>query len=152
MSAAQEMKCSKCGESKPLENFYKKEKTCKRCRKDIYRRSKYGIGNIEWEEIYNNQEKKCAICKQQFNKESEAQVDHNHESGQVRGLLCRSCNLGIGHIKENPVFLLSSCKYLLSTDDNIEESADVTELRNALKKLSTCVDEIDKKKNDQHES
>lgn len=152
MSAAQEKKCSKCDESKSLENFYTKDKTCKRCRKDISRRRIYGISTTEWEEIYNNQEKKCAICKKQFKNESKAQVDHNHASGQVRGLLCSSCNLGIGHVKENPVFLLSSCNYLLSTDNNIEESADVAELRNALKKLSTCVDEIDKKKNDKHES
>jgi nitrate/TMAO reductase-like tetraheme cytochrome c subunit len=165
MSDAQGKKCTKCHEFKSLENFYGKENSCKRCKKDRYLQKEYDIGITDWEEMYENQERKCAICRGQFNTESAADrkkihVDHNHHSRQVRGLLCANCNKGIGlickkdtgFINENPVFLLSSCSYLLCNDEEVEESADVAKLRDALKELSTRVDEIEKKKNDKHES
>lgn len=39
-------------------------------------------------------------------------VDHNHETGEVRGLLCTPCNRGIGFLKDNPAIVASALKYL----------------------------------------
>jgi hypothetical protein len=39
-------------------------------------------------------------------------VDHGHETGEVRGLLCSNCNLGLGYFKDNPKYLEGAIKYL----------------------------------------
>jgi hypothetical protein len=60
----------------------------------------YGMSVADYEALLAKQNGACAICKQTF-----AQtpcVDHSHITGEVRGLLCRSCNLGLGHFKDDP--------------------------------------------------
>lgn len=59
----------------------------------------------------------CAICKQpetvrQNNGVVRLNVDHNHDTGQVRGLLCYRCNRLIGHFDNNPKFIEEISKYL----------------------------------------
>jgi hypothetical protein len=39
-------------------------------------------------------------------------VDHSHVTGKVRGLLCHSCNVGLGHFKDDPRFTRSATEYL----------------------------------------
>lgn len=59
----------------------------------------------------------CGICKQPMlprgRSKSAATVDHNHNTGKVRGLLCRGCNHGIGNLKDDPGVLQSAAEYLL---------------------------------------
>lgn len=38
--------------------------------------------------------------------------DHNHETGQMRGILCHSCNVGLGHFQDNPFILECAIHYL----------------------------------------
>jgi len=72
-------------------------------------------------EIFNkmwaDQEGKCAICDQAMQprgrKLSAVTVDHNHNTGEVRALLCRGCNHGIGCLKDDPKVLQSAAKYLI---------------------------------------
>lgn len=52
--------------------------------------------------------KHCAICKQ----ETKLVVDHDHASGKIRGMLCRYCNLGLGHFKDSSELLRAAAKYL----------------------------------------
>lgn len=59
----------------------------------------------------------CAICEKperqiQFGKTQDLAIDHNHLTGQVRGLLCADCNNGIGRLKENITVLQAAIKYL----------------------------------------
>jgi len=42
----------------------------------------------------------CAICKSKPQKRSMS-IDHNHKTGKVRGLLCDSCNLSLGHLERD---------------------------------------------------
>lgn len=59
--------------------------------------------------LLKNQDNKCYICRN----ESEALVvDHNHETGAVRGLLCSKCNLGLGNFDDNPARLKRAVQYL----------------------------------------
>ena len=77
----------------------------------------YKITPSIFNEMWVNQCGKCAICKQMMEPrgrmKSSATVDHNHETGKVRGLLCRGCNHGIGQLKDDPEVLLSAYEYLM---------------------------------------
>jgi hypothetical protein len=57
--------------------------------------------------------KACTICgTTNTGKHKRLQVDHNHITGKVRGVLCRACNTGIGNFKENPELLQKAIAYL----------------------------------------
>jgi hypothetical protein len=69
--------------------------------------------------MYRLQSGKCAICDTAvdvhelgFTDKEKAAIDHNHFNGFVRGLLCTSCNLGLGHFKDSRLLLKSAIKYL----------------------------------------
>ena len=72
----------------------------------------YGITPEEYEILFQQQNGVCAICGQPPKKFRLA-VDHDHESGIVRGLLCRSCNRGIGIFRDDPYLLQLAVAYLL---------------------------------------
>jgi len=75
----------------------------------------YGLTDEQHNRLLLQQNNKCAICK----KETVLQVDHCHESKKVRGLLCQSCNLGLGHFKDNIDNLMLSVEYLKGKTPNI---------------------------------
>jgi len=67
--------------------------------------------------MFESQKGVCAICKNpethvRLGKLTQLRVDHSHDTGQVRGLLCNSCNAGIGFLKDNPALLAASVQYL----------------------------------------
>lgn len=63
---------------------------------------KYGVTPKQWEEIYNKQNGCCAICgKHQSQEFRRLCIDHNHNDGRVRGLLCTSCNAKLGWFEIN---------------------------------------------------
>tara|TARA_R110000822_G_scaffold9098_3_gene35534 strand:- start:147 stop:542 length:396 start_codon:yes stop_codon:yes gene_type:complete len=77
-------------------------------------KSKY---DLSYEEYLSELPNGCSICSIAFNLEepksaSGVAVDHCHESGHVRGLLCNSCNVGIGHFYDNPDLLIAAANYL----------------------------------------
>lgn len=76
----------------------------------------YGISLDEYEEMLVRQSGACAIC---GSTDSGAagksfSVDHCHESGKVRSLLCRGCNIGVGHFKDDPELLEAAARYIRS--------------------------------------
>lgn len=83
----------------------------------IYRRKnlrdKYGLTIEQWDEIAKAQNYKCAICGTPKNTlKNNLAVDHNHTTGEVRGLLCYACNRGIGLLKDSTEVLESAARYL----------------------------------------
>ena len=65
--------------------------------------------------MYDKQKGLCAICAVTLTKDrsiTSAHIDHNHETGTVRGILCAGCNSGLGMFKENPEALLNAVEYL----------------------------------------
>lgn len=80
---------------------------------------KYGLTLEDLEKMLQDQNNKCAICGRELflhgasvDKNKIARVDHNHATGEVRGLLCDSCNTGLGKFRDNPEYLLKAASYL----------------------------------------
>lgn len=62
---------------------------------------KYGITLVDYEEILAKQNGLCAICERVENNGKAFCVDHDHENGKIRGLLCYKCNTAIGLLGDN---------------------------------------------------
>ena len=74
------------------------------------RRSRYGLEPHQYDAMLVDQSGACAICFAGFDKTP--YVDHCHDSGKVRGLLCQGCNTGIGMLKDSQINLHSAIRYL----------------------------------------
>jgi Recombination endonuclease VII len=74
----------------------------------------YGISKAEYDAIVKAQNNKCAICglEGSQNQHGRLDIDHDHKTGQVRGLLCNCCNKAIGTVKDNPATLRKAADYL----------------------------------------
>lgn len=131
-----EKKCSQCSEIKKLSEFSKDKSRkdgvdsyCKPCRykrnrywaeenKESYREStrntrrkiEYGINPEEFNRLLEDQHYRCAICKISIDQTSH--LDHCHNTGTVRGILCKKCNLGLGFFDDNIDKLYSSIEYI----------------------------------------
>jgi len=128
-------KCSKCKTEKPLSEFYNSKsgehgkhhyckvchsKLAKRCyshekssKRQVFRR--YGLSLEDVDKMFLSQDKKCKICQTQNTKilvHGGLYVDHCHESGKVRGLLCRDCNMMLGLCKDKTDILYNAIVYL----------------------------------------
>lgn len=130
--------CQKCKETKDSSEFHKnrRHKTghhqrCKPCRVEDagkrwreqkeklsyenagYRmKSVYGITMEEYEEMARDVDFSCEICGVRYDKSKRLCVDHDHETGEVRGLLCNSCNRGLGFLKDSSEILKKALAYL----------------------------------------
>lgn len=82
-------------------------------RKNNKLKHKYGIDILRFEEMVAEQDNCCAICNEEFTKTPH--VDHCHESGEVRGLLCMYCNTGLGKFRDDPERLSNAITYLERT-------------------------------------
>lgn len=136
MNVARVQRCRACGETKVLTEFYRNRSrraghdiTCKDCRRkeerdrrasdpvrqrDLLLRSKYGITLAEYDWLVEQQEGRCAICLVDApGRGSDIwHVDHDHDTGEVRGLLCNRCNPGLGFFQDDPDRLELAARYL----------------------------------------
>lgn len=77
----------------------------------IYYRFK--ITQEEWQAIFERQQGRCAICgTSQDDLGYTLEIDYDHNTGKVRGLLCKKCNLGIGMFGENVENINKAIRYL----------------------------------------
>lgn len=134
--------CKDCGETKPRSEFHIKNKDrkdphnsrCKTCAnkfkaekmrsgewkkmtpEESRRRNlqaSYGITPDDYNAMFSYQRGCCAICGVHQNEQvGRLCVDHDHSTGEVRGLLCGHCNKGLGHYRDDPELLEIAAEYL----------------------------------------
>lgn len=126
--------CEACGES--FEVLFgrgsKNRITCYSCtnknKKISYRnkhlKKKYGITQFQYKQMFDNQSGRCAICEREMNfmngtptkgvarKGEDCCIDHCHQTGKIRGLLCFHCNTALGHLFDNLSLLDKIHNYL----------------------------------------
>ena len=118
------MKKTHCkrGHPRTPDNVYKSGR-CKSCKARVRDQRKfnlkhnYGLSLEAYEKMLTNQNGLCAICKRPETatvngKIYHLAVDHNHETGKNRGLLCAACNIGIGKLKDDILIMESAIQYL----------------------------------------
>ena len=124
--------CKYCYQSKPLTEFPKHKghrdghaAICKSCKKAKYPptveqkqrayerqiKRNYGITVDDYDAMYGEQNGLCLGC-QRSNKGSRFHIDHCHETGEVRGLLCGRCNAALGLVDDNIGTLANLIHYL----------------------------------------
>ena len=88
------------------------------------RLSQSGATQKWFEEHFLSQSGLCAICGAELALTGrDTHVDHDHETGKVRGILCFRCNLGLGYFRDNCDFLTSAIHYLKETTGGENEKA-----------------------------
>lgn len=142
--------CSSCAERKPLDEFGRDNRAvsrkgykaaCRKCcakltlawkrrtgyvipkdRHRMYRiKYMYGLSERQYATILERQSGLCAVCFKPPEPGTLLRVDHDHSTGQVRGLLCGPCNTGIGMLGDSYDRLRSAMRYLASADTDAEE-------------------------------
>lgn len=109
--------CKSCTVKHNLDVYHNKggkEKQKKRSFKNNLK--KYGISPEEYQRMLDSQGGVCKICSSDKVSRSRDTynlfVDHDHETGKVRGLLCHHCNAGLGYFKDNLNYLNNAIEYL----------------------------------------
>jgi len=83
-------------------------------RRDVQLKSLYGITQADYDRLLALQYGRCAICgTTNPGTRGTWRVDHDHETGQVRSLLCDRCNLGIGYMQDDPDILMAAARYVM---------------------------------------
>lgn len=114
--------CNKCGEEKGLSEFSKDasrksgvQSHCKKCHcahERVWRLKKeYNSSIEEYENLLQEQGGVCRICGG-TDQERRLSVDHDHSTGEIRGLLCKNCNAGLGRFYDDPGLLEKAADYL----------------------------------------
>lgn len=130
------MKCNRCKVKLTVKNTYpslrkSKHHVCKPChvklsykwknrnkekelRIDRRHRlfKKYGLTLEEYEYLFNKQLGSCALCFKEHPRRA-LSVDHDHKTGQIRGLLCDRCNLAIGLLGDDEKIVQNLAWYFL---------------------------------------
>lgn len=176
-------RCSKCGEVKPFEMFYRARgmregyrSDCKACNlaekkrrydadpateiarvrqwqqqnrdrvNESHRRRradpavklagraghlkrKYGITLDQYDEMLTAQGGCCAVCGREPRPDIALHVDHDHQTGRIRGILCFRCNNSLGDLDDDPVLLRKAAGYLSSFDPVVAEEVELARQR-----------------------
>jgi len=89
----------------------------------IKRCSRRGITPEELIDKYEEQGGKCSICLSDIDLVDSA-IDHNHDSGKFRGVLCKTCNRALGLFRDNPEILRRARKYLIENGNYANSEKD----------------------------
>ena len=95
-----------------------KSKAGKRSSANTKLKARFGITIEQYEKMIEAVNGKCEICGAtcSFNGHRLA-IDHDHKTGQIKGILCKACNVGLGNFQENPVLLKRAIEYLNNLAD-----------------------------------
>ena len=87
-------------------------------KRDAYLRKKYGLSLAQFEKMLELQKGLCGICQRFLPGQRRMFPDHDHKTGQVRGILCWTCNFRVlGRGLEKPELHEAAARYLRSTFD-----------------------------------
>ena len=114
--------CTICIVSKPENEFYlrtgkgryrpgSRRKECKACYSIKNRIRKHGVSEDDYKSLLALQEGACGIC-HKVPEDSVLSVDHDHQTGKIRGLLCNNCNVAIGLLNDSLDNLRNAYDYL----------------------------------------
>ena len=103
-------KCKHC-ESELPKNY--RGLQCTTCKNGIAR---YGLNKLQIKELADSQDNKCKLCGKEVEifsrrNSNSGYVDHDHNTGDVRGILCHPCNTSLGYIERTGI-LTEVNKYL----------------------------------------
>jgi hypothetical protein len=77
-------------------------------------KQRYGITPDQYDAMMLNQGGCCAICKTASGTRRKLCVDHCHQTGKVRALLCDKCNSGIGAFKDDPALMIRAAEFVMA--------------------------------------
>lgn len=76
-------------------------------------KSRYGLTEQAYYEMFERQNFSCAICGSTYSQFAHGlAVDHNHKTGRIRGLLCALCNAAIANLQDEPTLVLKAYRYV----------------------------------------
>jgi hypothetical protein len=82
--------------------------------RNYYIRVHYNLSEEDFQQAWDKQDGKCKICERPFEGTKKPHIDHDHETGAFRGLLCGRCNAALGLLREDVKIFRSAIKYLLT--------------------------------------
>jgi hypothetical protein len=126
--------CCRCGEYRLFSDFPRSKRAasartdglashCKDCRRVTRKMQRYAL--TESEVLRLMEISNCEICESVVSVDG-AHIDHCHKTGAVRGVLCHTCNTGIGGLQDSPEFLSSAAQYLLRSVDVLAMAGQLT--------------------------
>ncbi len=104
-------RCKRCKKRKSLLLFHRDgdgyTAICKTCKNRQNQRSarirRYGLADAEFAQLRQEANGKCMLCgKKPAGNKNNLEIDHNHTTGAVRGLLCHRCNMFVYAVNESP--------------------------------------------------
>lgn len=106
--------CKQCNIKKSSIRQKKRRKTNPETFRNTALKAKYGVSLEQYRIKLAAQGNVCKICGSSNPGASKKlfSVDHNHKTGQIRGILCHGCNAGLGMFREDPISLQNAIKYL----------------------------------------
>lgn len=91
--------------------------------RNSYLKHRYNLTSVDYEQMLRKQNFRCKICKKHVSENKgpggfgglqSFAIDHDHETGKVRGLLCNTCNRGLGLLGDSLKVLVKAFVYLLN--------------------------------------
>lgn len=125
--------CTRCREYRLYEDFQKRSTssdglfaTCAECRRFHWKSARYNITRDEVRRLESIT--KCQLCGGEidFRNGSHA-IDHCHETQVIRGVLCRTCNVGLGALKDSVDLVMAGAEYLLRNVDVLAMAGQLTQ-------------------------
>lgn len=112
--------CRQCGSPfspQAPSQLYCGEPCAEEAHRERYYQRTYGIGVKEWRAMHEDQAGLCAIClgegfHMREDHQQKLMVDHCHDTGQVRGLLCHNCNRALGLLQDSKRIVKRVLEYL----------------------------------------
>jgi hypothetical protein len=126
--------CPGCKQDKDVKQFSRSVTYCKRCARAQQLKHKYGLTLADYDRMLAAQRGRCAICgstRASKNNKKAFAVDHDHSTGQIRGLLCISCNHYLLGILENSDASITRLREYLNRAVEAREESDATSTQQA---------------------